>query len=151
MLSIQITPSARFGEKLYGLSARVRRKWNDRLTELARLTKEKVLENLDGKILNKRSGELYESITEEHFTSGYDFIAFVGPIPATPKAIVLEFGGQGDYVIPVGPKGFLANKEGDFFSKRDVIHPPSKEYAYLRHALEDMESLAPAELKLGLD
>src|SRR6266436_314187 len=108
MLSIEVRPSDRFGEKLYGLSHRIRSKWNARLEETAHLLKEKVLQNLDGKILQKRSGQLYESIQEETYTSGYDFIAFVGPIPATPKAYALEFGGKGDYVIPVGPKGFLA-------------------------------------------
>lgn len=145
MLSIEVHPSPRFGEKIYGLSNRIRSKWNQKLEEVAHLLKEKVLQNLDGKILHKRSGQLYESIHEETYSSGYDFIAFVGPIPATPKAFALEFGGKGDYIIPVGQKGFLASKEGDFFSKRDVLHPPSKEYAYLRIAAEEIEPMIPGE------
>jgi hypothetical protein len=145
MLSIEVKTSDRFGEKIYGLSDRIRTKWNAKLEETAHLLKEKVLQNLDGKILHKRSGQLYESIQEETYTSGYYFIAFVGPIPATPKAFALELGGRGDYIIPVGPKGFLARKEDNFFSKRDVLHPPSKEYAYLRTALEEVEPTIPGE------
>ncbi len=151
MLSIEVQPSAAFGEKIYGLSRRVRQKWNQKLEATTYLLKEKVLQNLDGKILQKRSGQLYGSIQEEIQVSDYDFIAFVGPIPATPKAYALELGGKGDYVIPVGPKGMLANKEGDFFSKRDVTHTPSKEYAYLRTAMEEVEAGLPGELRLDLE
>jgi len=150
VLSIEVHPSPRFGEKIYGLSNRIRSKWNQRLEATAHLLKEKVLQNLDGKILHKRSGQLYESIHEETYASGYDFIAFVGPIPASPKAFALEYGGKGDYIIPVGPKGFLASKDGDFFSKRDVIHPPSKEYAYLRTAMEEIEPTLPGEFGLSV-
>lgn len=151
MLAIEIKPSDRFGEKLYGLSSRVRRKWNLKLEETAKLLYEKVLENLSGKILQSKTGQLRESIELETQTSGYDFIAFVGPVPATPKAYALEFGGRGDYLIPLGPKGMLANRETGFFSKNSVIHPPSKEYAYLRTALSDIEATLPGELVAVID
>jgi hypothetical protein len=151
MLSIQITPSPGFGEKIYGLSARIRTKWNQKLEQTAELLHEKVLENLSGKILGVRSGQLRDSIQKDVYSSGYDFIAFVGPVPATPKAFALEYGGKGDYLIPVGPKGFLANREGDFFTKHSVDHPPSKEYAYLRMALEEVEIGLPGELVLAVD
>lgn len=147
MLSIQIHPSEAFGEKLYGLSDRVRAKWNAKLETVAKLLYEKVIENLEGKILQPRSRQLVDSVDLEIFTSGYDFVAFVGPVPATPKAAALEFGGEGDYVIPVGPKGVLANPQTGFFSKHDVVHPPSKEYAYLRTALRDIENLIPDEFE----
>lgn len=146
MLSIQIGPSTAFGEKLYGLSKRLRSKWNARMESAGQELKAKVLENLDGKILQKRSGQLYDSIELDVYTEGYDFIAFVGPVPATPKAMSLEFGGKGDYLIPIGAKGVLANKDTGFFSKSSVIHPPSKEYAYLRTALEEIEASLPGEL-----
>lgn len=147
MLSIQISSSEAFGEKLYGLSERVRLRWNAKLEATARLLYEKVIENLSGRILHEQSGQLRDSIDLEIFTSDYDFIAFVGPVPVTPKAVALEFGGVGDYLIPVGPKGVLANPTTGFFSKHSVVHPPSKEYAYLRTAMEEVESLIPGEFE----
>jgi hypothetical protein len=148
MLSVQITSSEAFGERLYGLSDRVRARWNAKLESTARLLYEKVIENLSGKILQIQSGELLGSIDLEIFTSEYDFIAFVGPVPVTPKAVALEFGGAGDYLIPVGKGGVLANKDTGFFSKATVVHPPSKEYAYLRVAMEEVENLIPNEFDM---
>lgn len=146
MLSLEIKPSERFGERIYGLAARTRRQWNEKLGLLADLLYDKVIENLSGKVLQTKTQQLRGSITKEVSTSGYDFIAFVGPEPATPKAYALEFGGKSSYLIPVGPKGVLANRETDFFSKHDVIHPPSLEYRYLRSARDDVALIAPKEL-----
>jgi hypothetical protein len=145
MLSIQISSSDAFGERLYGLSDRVRTRWNEKLEFTAKLLYEKVIENLSGRILQVQSGQLRDSVELEVFTSGYDFIAFVGPVPVTPKAVALEFGGAGDYLIPLGRGGVLANRETGFFSKSTVVHPPSKEYAYLRTAMEEIEALIPTE------
>lgn len=150
MLDIEVTPSPLFGMKLFNLNKRLRTKWNRTLERTATELYEKVLENLSGKILNVKTDQLRQSIAKEVESSDFDFIAFVGPVPATPKAYALEYGGKGDYVIPVGAKGVLANRETGFFSKRDVLHPPSKEYAYLRTAMEEVEVLLPIELDVAL-
>jgi len=111
-----------------------------------------VIENITGKVLQSRSGDLLRKLGPgpEVYASGYDFIAFVGPRPAGPKEYALEFGGKGAYVIPVGLKGFLANEEDDFFSKADVVHPPSKEYRYLREARDEVEEFLPGDLVISI-
>jgi hypothetical protein len=138
MLSIEIRATEDFFTKLKGYTARTQAKYNTELDRITDLVLTKVIENLSGKILQSKTGELVGSISKETHHSGYDFIGFVGPVPATPKAWALEFGGKHSYLIPLGDKGVLANKDEQFFSKRAVIHPPSKEYAYLRSALDDV-------------
>lgn len=139
MLSIEVRAEEGFFEKLKGYTARTQRKYNLELDRITELVFQKVIENLNGKILQPKTGQLRDSIQKETHHEGYDFIAFVGPLPPTAKAYALEYGGDHSYPIPVGPKGFLANKDDNFFSKSDVIHPPALKYAYLASALTEVE------------
>lgn len=102
------------------------------------LLKLKVLENLNGKILQKVSGELIGSVHSSVEGNENTLTASVFIEPETPKAWALERGGKGDYTIT--PKGrilaFLI--EGKQVFARSVLHPPMKEYAYLREALREV-------------
>lgn len=139
MLSIEVRAEEEFFTKLKGYTARTQRKYNLELDRITELVFQKIVENLNGKILQPKTGQLRDSIQKEVHHEGYDFIAFVGPVPATAKAYALEYGGTHEYPIPVGPKGILANKDDNFFSKRDVLHPPALKYAYLALALAEVE------------
>jgi hypothetical protein len=138
MLSIEIRTNDAFYTKLKGYTQRTQAKYNAELDRITDLIFTKVIENLSGKILEPKTGQLRDSIVKETHHSGYDFIGFVGPVPTTAKAYALEFGGRDWYLIPIGERGVLANKAENFFSKSAVGHPPSKEYAYLRSALNDV-------------
>jgi len=140
MLSIEIRPTQGFGEDLVDLSARQRRKADQELDRLADLLYTKVIENLSGKVLQSKTGELKGSISKEVYHSGYEFIAFVGPVPATAKAFALEYGGKDYYMIYPSKAQVLAwiADDGDYVFAKRVAHPPSKEYAYLRSALEEV-------------
>lgn len=152
MLSIEIKPTESFGEKIYGLSARVRHKWDQRLDALTELLYDKVIANVSGKILQSKTGDLKSRIVKESFHSGYEFIGFVGINQATPKDYALEFGGTGPYTITPKEKLWLYwydQYSGPVFAKH-VNHPPSREYRYIREAEEEVRLLAPKELLVGL-
>lgn len=101
----------------------------------------KVMENVEGKILHSKSGQLAESIK---YSSKQDGDAYTGSIyvsPATPKAFALEYGGKDYYsIVPVNKKmlHFFWEKVGMSVYLDYVDHPPSKEFGYLRTALEDV-------------
>jgi len=101
----------------------------------------KVIENLSGKILESKSGFLKGSIEVDIDTSGNPMVAFVGPKPASPKAWALEYGGKSSYeILPTKASVLHFFKEsGEEVFTRYVEHPPSKEFAYLRSALREME------------
>lgn len=149
MFAIQITTSQAIYDEWSELPVKFRLELATKIDRIADLVEAKVRENLSGGILDIKSGQLIGSIRKEidiaaigAVEHGGAFIAFVGPIPATPKAWALEYGGKGSYVIPVGKRGVLANRETGFFSKRDVVHPPAKEYAYLRSVPPEIAPIA---------
>ena len=99
---------------------------------------QKVMRNVEGAVLNRKTGQLAESIEIHVTTSTEPMVGWVGPVPASPKAWALEVGGKGSYIIPIGKVGVLANKETGFFSRRDVLHPPMRARHYLELALEEL-------------
>jgi hypothetical protein len=105
----------------------------------------KVRANVDGAILARRSGQLANSIRVSSRQEGNDYVGSVYVDPATPKAFALEFGGTKDYIITALTKPnlmFFWEREERWFVGPMVNHPPSKEYAYLRSALEDVNLAA---------
>ena len=96
------------------------------------------MRNVEGAVLNRKTGQLAESIEIHVTTSTEPMVGWVGPVPASPKAWALEVGGKGSYIIPIGKVGVLANKETGFFSRRDVLHPPMRARHYLELALEEL-------------
>lgn len=151
MFSIQVTTDVDVLEKWTSLPQRFKAALAAKMDILAKALEDKVIENLSGKVLQTKSGQLVRSIHREVHVSEYEIIAFVGPIPTSPKAYVQEFGGKGAYLIQVGSKGVLANRETGFFSKHDVIHPPLPERSYLRSALLEIAPEVPIELIAGID
>jgi hypothetical protein len=117
-----------------------------KLTELTNVLYDKVIDNVSGKILKKQTGELASSIRQEVDTEADVMIGTVFPSPASAKAWALEKGGEKSYVI-VPTKAtilkFFWDKVGQTVFFTSVNHPPSKEFAYLRLALEEMETLVP--------
>lgn len=116
-----------------------------KLNQLTDMLEQKVIENLSGKILNKQSGALLESVKKYVSPPGDYMTGWVYISPETTKAWVLEKGGDGYY--PISPiKGEAlkwVSKEGETVYAKHVFHPPSKEFAYLRSAIEEMAPLIP--------
>ena len=129
------------------LDVRIRRAISRKMTDLTRLMYDKVLENLSGKLLNKRSGQLISSIEydRERISEGViEGSVYVNP--ETPKAWALEKGGEREYPILPTKASVLAfywEKAGQKVFLAGVTHPPSREFGYLRHALDDIEEMIP--------
>lgn len=124
-----------------------------KLTELTQVLYDKVIENVSGKILQKQSGQLAGSIAQEVDAAGEPMIGTVFVEPATPKAWALERGGEKHYIIEPVKSQVLRwySKDGALRFAQSVLHPPSKEFAYLRLALEDMQSLMPDGFKEAIE
>jgi hypothetical protein len=116
-----------------------------KMIELTDLMYEKVMENVSGKILNKQTGQLAGSIHKENASAGDFYLGSVYVSPVTDKAWVLEKGGKGYYPITATKASVLHffSKSGEEVFTKSVNHPPSKEFAYLRRALEEMEDVVP--------
>jgi hypothetical protein len=108
---------------------------------------EKVIENVSGKILNKQSGQLASSI---NLNFGFDGNTRMGEVfvdPASPKAWALEKGGERSYtIVPTKAEMLHWFRDEKHHFAKEVLHPPSKEYAYLRLAMEEMAPLVPTEM-----
>lgn len=119
----------------------LRERMNSELVSMTELLYAKVMENLGGKILQQRTGQLSGSIVVRIETETDVATGFVGPEPQTPKALALELGGKGFYdIVPTKARAlhFFA-KSGEEVYTKYVNHPPSKEYRYLREALAELE------------
>jgi hypothetical protein len=118
-----------------------------KLTELTTMLHAKVVENLSGKILQKVSGQLAGSVQQTVDTGGEPMVGEVFIDPASPKAWALEKGGEKNYMI-LPSKGtmlkFYWDKMGQTVFLKEVNHPPSREFGYLRLAAEEMVDLVPA-------
>jgi hypothetical protein len=106
----------------------------------------KVLENLTGKILQLKTGQLYDSVRKTLDQNGdvYEGRVFIEPV--TDKALALEYGGEGYYPIDPSKGEFLKfywEKMGSVVLARHVNHPPSKEFMYLRAAMDEAREEIP--------
>ena len=103
----------------------------------------KVRENLGGRILQIKSGQLLDSVEVRTGQRGRDYVGEVYIDPVTPKAQALEYGGKDFYAIYATEKPNLVfwwEREARWFVGPMVNHPPSKEFAYLRTALEEVNA-----------
>lgn len=109
----------------------------------------KVMENVSGKILQKRSGELAASIRQETLIADGVYTSSVWVEPESDKAWALEKGGKGFYVIEATKATVLrfVTKSGDKIFAKSVNHPPSQKFAYLASALEETEPLIPEKFR----
>jgi hypothetical protein len=111
-----------------------------KLIDVTYLLYQKVMMNVEGAVLHRKTGQLADSI-EIHVTTSTDpMVGWVGPVPATAKAWTLEVGGLKSYIIPIGKVGVLANRETGFFSRTAVTHPPLRARHYLQLALDDIDT-----------
>ena len=141
MLSVALEGTTR----LDSLGRRLRVATGKKMEELTELAYQKVIENLSGKVLQKRTGALAASIRKENHVEGDFYLGLVFPAPADAKAFALEKGGKGYYPI-VATKASVLHffmKSGTEVFAKSVDHPPSKEFAYLRLAAEEMEAIVP--------
>jgi hypothetical protein len=105
----------------------------------------KVMENVSGKILQKQTGQLAGSIGKSYEAENDFYVGSVFVSPTTDKAWVLEKGGSSYYPIVATKASVLAfyTKSGEKVFRKSVMHPPSKKFAYLLEALEEMNELVP--------
>jgi hypothetical protein len=151
MLEISLQAS---GVELEGLDERLKEAVAAKLTELTRLAYAKVVENLSGRILQKRSGQLLGSVREEVYIGTDVMTGSVYMENAGPKAYALEKGGERSY--PIFPTKasvlrFYWDKVGRVVYFHEVNHPPSREFAYLRTAAEEVEALVPEGFRSAID
>jgi hypothetical protein len=147
-----ITIDFQYDGGLDGLEDKIREAIATKLTALTQLMHDKVIENVSGKILQRKTGELAGSIQQRIDSSAEPMIGEVFVEPASPKAWALERGGEESYpIVPVRATVLSwIGKDGAKVFARSVNHPPSKEFAYLRLALEDMEALVPEGFQQAL-
>ena len=142
MLEISLEGTTRFDS----LGRRLRVATEKKMVELTDLLYNKVMENISGRILQKRSGALASSIQRSVDLTQEVMVGSVFPEPADPKAWALEKGGTSNYPI-VSSKGamlkFYWDKAGKTVFLSHVDHPASKEFAYLRTALEEIVPEVP--------
>lgn len=131
--------------RLDSLGRRLRVATEKKMIQLTGMLYDKVIENVSGKILQKQSGELASSIKQQLDLVGETMLGSVFVDPANDKAWVLEKGGKGYYPI-VATKAQVLHfftKSGTEVFTKSVHHPPSREFAYMRTALEEMTELVP--------
>lgn len=115
---------------------------------------DKVQENLNGGVINRKSGQLAESIRRRVEVSERTVSGWVGPQEDTKKALTQELGGRGYYEIVATNKNMLRffwEKHGIMFVGKRVWHPPAEARYYLLNALEEMEGEINAELEELVD
>jgi hypothetical protein len=135
------------------LDSKIRAAIAAKLLYLTDMMYNKVMENVEGKILQKRTGQLAESIHKATRTSDNPMVGEVFVDPATPKAWALERGGERYYpIVPVKARmlHFFA-KDGTEIFTDFVDHPPSKDFRYLSTALEEMSPIISQEMQQAIE
>ena len=122
------------------VSPALRERMGREIVSVGEILYAKVMENVSGKILQTKTGQLAGSIVMETDVASDPMSVFVGPVPETPKAFALEFGGKGSYEILPTKSRLLHffSKSGDEVFTSHVNHPPSKAFRYLREALDEL-------------
>lgn len=144
MLEITFTYDGKLDNMEHTLWAAVSAK----VEQLTKAMHDKVIENVSGKILQKKSGQLAESI-QMRFEYGAELVrGSVFPEPASPKAWALEKGGEEFYsIVPVKARLLhWIDKGGEKVFAKEVNHPPSKAFRYLGEAFDEIKAVALDEL-----
>jgi hypothetical protein len=144
----------KYDGRLEGLDEEIKAAVAVKLNQLTDVLYSKVIENLSGKVLQKRTGALLDSIRREVDVGDNPMIGTVFPEPADAKAWALELGGEREYAILPTKASVLAffwEKEGRQVFLPSVNHPPSRAFRYLGIALDEMEALVPEGFREALD
>ncbi len=143
--------------RLDDLPNNVRLALRAKMEELISALREKVVENVSGRVLQARSGALARSIEGGVTTQGDLLIGHVGVAPTDPKveayAMAHEYGGKDYYeIVPVTARmlRFIASGGNVVFTSY-VYHPPAQERSFLRLALVESEAEIMAGLGDALD
>lgn len=136
MLALEFT----FENELEGIEERYDSLLKAKFNEIAELLHRKVLDNIETKF-QKPTGALARTIMKEVDAESNPMTVIVGPSPESGKAWALEYGGKDFYTF--GPTKaaalrFYWEKVGAVVFRASVNHPPSREYRYLRDALEEI-------------
>lgn len=138
-----------FDEHLAGLDAAIKAAVVRKMTELTVLAYNKVVENLSGKVLQSKTGQLVSSVSwdAEETADGVRGNVFISP--QTAKAEALEFGGKSFYTIVPTKASILrfVSKSGETVFAASVNHPPSHAFRYLGLAADEMRMLVPEGLQ----
>lgn len=116
---------------------------NTEMKTIADMLYERVVENLSGKILRIKSGQLVNSIVEDVTTTLFETTATIRPVPVTAKSLALEFGSR-EYQIEAKNYPYLVffwEKENKWMRIKRVTHPQMKGFFYLREAFEALEPI----------
>lgn len=148
-LSITVSDNSAF-VAIGGLPDKMKGIFEAKFRELLTVLKDKVIENLSGKVLQTKTGALLKSIREEMVIEedawiGEVYVADEGNVKAYART--LEYGGKGSYVIVPINKRALAFSMGigssyeftgyqKVFAAR-VVRKPEAAHSYLRSALRD--------------
>jgi len=134
--------------RLDKLGRRLRVATEKQMTRLEGLLYDKVMENVSGKILQKKTGALAASIRQSLDLTGELMTAevYVASGPGDIKALTLEFGGKGYYLITPVKAQILRfyGKDNRLVFTPSVYHPPSKAFRYLAEALEEVAPQIPS-------
>lgn len=139
-MEVKVTTEGELFFRVDGLAPRVRLALRAKMDELVDQLYAKVMENLNGGVLQRKSGALAESIQHGVEEQGDLLIGFVAPEPQDAKALALELGGSNYYwIFPSKARllRFLGSK-GDIAYASSVFHPPSRAYRYLGSAFDDI-------------
>lgn len=143
-----------YDSNLDGLDERVKAAIAKKLTMLTTIMHNKVVENITGKILQQKTGQLLSSIQQRVDTSSNPMMGEVFVEPTSAKAWALEKGGEREYqILPTKSAvlRFYWDKVGQVVNFYSVNHPPSREFAYLKTALMEMETLVAEGLQSAID
>lgn len=140
MITIKFVGDTELLARFDALPDNIRAAVAEKLEQLTEMLRQKVVDNVSGKVLQKRSGDLASRIQSEVDTASIPMTGFVGPNPSDAKAWVLEYGGKGWYdIFPVKASVLrFVSKSGDLVFAKYVNHPPGQPFYYLRSALVEM-------------
>jgi hypothetical protein len=139
--------------KLDNLDEKIKAAVAKKLIELVDVAYGKVYENLSGKVLQKKSGQLLGSLRRSVSLNNNENVGQIFLDDDTPKALALEKGGERYYPIVATKASILSfiSKSGERVFAHSVNHPPSKAFGYFRLAGEEMVDLVPAGFKEAID
>lgn len=139
---------------LDGIDKRYDALMKERFAEVADMLQQKVIDNIMYAKFKNPTGALAGTIQKDVDTGSSPMSVIVGPVPESPKAWALEYGGKGSYAIfptKAAVLRFYWEKVGAVVFRPYVQHPPMMEYRYLRDALAEAEPEALGMLASVID
>lgn len=142
----------KFDKNLTSMDAKFQEALKEKFVYAVNLMQDRLVENVTGRILNKRTGALLAKIeaSKELKITSKQLYAFVGVKDAGKKEKTLEFGGRKAYAIfPVRARALRWIDEAGVKQFRAYVlhHPPLKAFGYLRDVEEEIGPILMYELE----